>query len=596
MKQAAQTINSTQLRQFAPLGKLSDDDAQELLATSFTIQLSPGTPIFRKDDTDKQVFYLVKGKIEVRGENKKAVIEAGTKGARIPFGHHLPGQVSAKALEESVLVSFDADMLDLFLNWTNPNGYVVNEVETSKDHEWMNRLLQSRGLLRFSDSQIHNLLDRMNEIQVKAGDAVVTQDGDDDYYYVIKKGKAKVSRKPDINAKEIKLAELREGDAFGEESILTATPRGATITMQEDGSLMRLSKQDFSELLAQPLLTTVSWDEAVAKAAAGAVYLDIRLEDEFKALNIPGSINIPLPLMRLKLKGLNKSRKYIVYCNDGSRSSVAAFLMNRHGFDAYILEGGMTTAMTHLAIREINQLEDNTDAETTETKQTTEFKQEQSATSPKEVIINETEQGNAFCSLADYWGTTVDDGSNDIFVDSDTLHNVEKTKVSATTAPEIEESPVTEKPAPKKTTVTQLPVSHIMPPPSNPYGSSNFFRNSMIGICILGLVTTVGIMQLSPENVTPNATTPGFTSTVMEKKVTSPARATPVSNVSPTPFTSENNSQDFFSQAIQMDMVIEATETEEPTEAVETLEYQPATTSVPPKQSALDPATRGFVE
>ena len=597
MNQAARTINSTQLRRFAPLGKLSDEDAQELLRTSITIQLSPGTPVFRKDDADKQVFYLVKGKIEVRGESKKAIVVAGSKEARIPLGHHLPGQVSARALEESVLLSFDADMLDLFLNWTNPNAYVVNEVETSKDHEWMNRLLQSRGLLRFSDSQIHTLLDRMNEIQVKAGDAIVTQDDAEDYYYFIKKGKATVSRKPDANAKDIKLAELREGDAFGEESILTSTPRAATITMQEDGSLMRLSKQDFSEFLAQPLLTTISWDESVAKAAAGAVYLDIRLEEEFKTLNIPGSINIPLPLLRLKLKALNKSRKYIVYCDDASRSSVAAFLLNRHGFDAFILEGGMTTAIPHLALKKVVLPEQEAETTPTETETTIEPQQEQAPTEAKETeqtTVEKTEQGHDFCSLADYWGATVDDAPDDMFADSDTLHNIEKTKVTASTPTKKETPTITEKPAFKNNPAARPTVAPITLPQSNPYGTSHFFRNSTIVLCILGFMATAGIMQFSAESTT--TTTPVSTSHIVEQQITSPTKATPIPNVAPPPATQNNDNRDLVTQAIQMDMMIEATQIEESAEIAEVVEYQPTVTLEPAAQQAIDPATRGFIE
>ena len=593
MNQAARTISSTQLKKFAPLGKLSDEDAQELLRTSITIQLSPGTPVFRKDDTDKQVFYLIEGKIEIRGKNKSAIVIAGSKEARIPFGHHLPGQISARALEKSVLLSFDADMLDLFLNWTNPNAYVVNEVETSKDHEWMNHLLQSRGLLRFSDSQIHTLLDRMNEIRVKAGDAIITQNDDDDYYYVIKKGRATVSRKPEANAKEIKLAELHEGDAFGEESILTSTPRAATITMQEDGSLMRLSKHDFSELLAQPLLPTISWDEAVTKAAAGAIYLDIRLEDEFNALNIPGSINIPLPLMRLKLKTLNKSRKYILYCDDGSRSSVAAFLLNRHGFDAFILDGGMTIAIPRLALRKVvtQTVEKKENTKTTETPSNPRFAQ--TPAKSKEATLDKTEQGNTFCSLADYWGSTVDDTSGDIFADSDALHNIEKTKVTAPTSPKTETATITKKPTPQKNNVRQQPVKPVLPLQSNPYGTSHFFRNSTIAICIFGVIATVSIMQLNSTSTTASITTADPSTDTIEQQT----KVTPVSNVIPPAAIHNNDNRDLFNQAIRMDMMIEATQTEETAEIVDLVKYQQATvTPKPTTQNAVDPATRGFIE
>lgn len=605
MKQAAQMINSAQLRQFAPLGKLSDDDAQELLRTSITIQLSPGTPVFNQDDVDKQVFYLLKGKVELRGENKKTIIDAGTKEARKPMGHHLPGHISAKAVEESILVSFDADMLDLFLNWTNPNAYVVNEMETTKDHEWMNQLLQSRGLLRFSESQINTLLDRMNEVHFNAGETVISQDGDDEFYYVIKKGRATVSRKPDSHAKEIKLAELREGDAFGEESILTSSTRGATVTMQEDGNLMRLSKQDFSELLAEPLLDTISWDEAQAMAATGALFLDIRLEEEFNALNIPGSINIPLPLLRLKLKQLNQKRKYIVYCDDGSRSSVAAFLLNRHGFDTFILDGGMATAIPHLAIKQMPQMEQDDPAEEAEPSNAqasnqadVENSEEQNeAASTAEETVSQTNQGNEFCSLADYWGSTVDEVSNGSFADSETLHNVEKTTVT----PASDYKPVVteiNKPA-QKVTAKATPKAKITPAQTNPYDSSHLLRNSLIGITVIGLVAAFSMQKLAPEKVMQSEITPVATiieTPIVESKLTTSAEIAPVFTIDESPLTAQETQQ-ILTQAVQMDVMIEESDIFA-SEEDELFQLQPSISPAveAPKETALDPATRGFLE
>ncbi len=603
MKQAAQTINSSQLRQFAPLGKLSDDDAQELLRTSISIQLSPGTPIFSKDDTDKQVFYLLKGKVELRGKDKKTMIVAGTKEARQPIGHHLPGHISAKAVEESILVSFDADMLDLFLNWTNPNAYVVNEVETSKDNEWMNRLLQSRGLLRFSEAQINTLLERMNEVHFNAGETVINQDSNDEFYYVIKKGRATVSRKPDNDSKEIKLAELREGDAFGEESILTSSSRGATITMQEDGNLMRLSKQDFSELLAEPLLDTISWDEAEAMAATGAVFLDIRLEEEFAALNIPGSVNIPLSLLRLKLKQLNQKRKYIVYCDDGSRSAVAAFLLNRHGFDAFILDGGMTTAIPHLAIKNMPEMEQDEPGEDVEAIHRPESKQADQdngdktteATSTAEETATLSNQGSEFSSLSNYWGSTVSEVSNGSFVDSKALHNVEKT----ITTPVSDYKPVVtdiNKPV-KKIITSASQKATITSVQTNPYGSSHLIRNSLIGIIAVGLVAAFGMHKLIPEKLAQSEITPLaaiIETPNLEKRLTAAAKSTPVYTIDENPLTVEETRQ-ILTQAVQMDMMIEEADIFTPEE--NELFQQQASISPAveaPKDTALDPATRGF--
>ena len=64
--------------------------------------------------------------------------------------------------------------------------------------------------------------------------------------------------------------------------------------MLTDGTLMRLSKDDFDTLLKEPLMKTVTFDEAKEMVAKGAQLLDVRLPNEFEKWNIKGSINMPL--------------------------------------------------------------------------------------------------------------------------------------------------------------------------------------------------------------------------------------------------------------------------------------------------------------
>lgn len=402
-QQTARKISSEQVRKLFPLERLSQEDSDELLRTAITTRLSAGTPVFRANDLPKQIFYLLVGEVELITRDKgRRLIRSGTPEARRPMGRGIKGQVSATARKDSLLVSFDADMLELFLSWTNPEAYLVSEMETRHSSEWLDRLLQSRGLLRFSEEHIQALLNRMSEVHHNAGDVVIQQDGRDDYYYIIKNGRCRVTRTPEPGAKEIKLAELRQGDAFGEEALLANTPRSATIIMEEEGDLMRLSKEDFSKLLAAPLLNSVSWSDSHNLIKLGAIFLDIRLPNEFAKQHLPGSVNIPLALLRLKLKQLSHHRKYIVCCNDGSRSAVAAFLLSRHGFDAFILDGGLAAASPLLDLRE----------------------------QPPASKTNPT----VFSSMADYWGATVDEAPRASFEDAADIENINKTKPIATPA------------------------------------------------------------------------------------------------------------------------------------------------------------------
>ncbi len=347
MNNTAQIITPYDLKEFEIVKKLSTHDAQELLNISLTSKLSAGTPIFRREDQDKQMFYLISGEVELETDSHGTrIIRAGTPAARHPLGCHLPNQLAATAHSDCTLLSFDADMLDLFLSWTAPSNanYQVNEVTSVSDVKQTANLLRSRGLLRFSEDHIQALLNRMQEIHLNAGEVVIRQDGDDDNYYILKSGRASVSRQPAPELAPVKLAELAAGDAFGEEALLANAPRSATITMEESGTVMALSKKDFSELLATPFLNTVSWEECDAMLGLGAAMVDVRLPDEFEHHRAPGSVNVPLAVLRLKLKRFDKNRKYILVCEDGSRASVAAFLMNRHGFNAHTVDGGLNAA------------------------------------------------------------------------------------------------------------------------------------------------------------------------------------------------------------------------------------------------------------
>ncbi|MFP5345384.1 MAG: cyclic nucleotide-binding domain-containing protein, partial [Gammaproteobacteria bacterium] len=171
----------------------------------------------------------------------------------------------------------------------------------------------------------------------------IKQGDEGDYYYVIRRGRARVTRKT-TEQREVALAEIGVGDGFGEEALISNAPRNATVTMLSDGELMRLSKKDFVSLLTEPTLKWVEFRAIPALLQQGAQWLDVRMEAEHRYSGIAGSINIPLAMLRIKAATLDPKRKYIVYCDTGSRSSAAAFLLGQRGFDVVVLKGGIGAA------------------------------------------------------------------------------------------------------------------------------------------------------------------------------------------------------------------------------------------------------------
>ncbi len=72
------------------------------------------------------------------------------------------------------------------------------------------------------------------------------------------------------------------------------------------------------------------------------IILDVREDKERKKGFIAKDIHIPLSQVKNKLDTLDNSKKILVYCRSGSRSSHIAGLLTRNNFEqVYNLEGGL---------------------------------------------------------------------------------------------------------------------------------------------------------------------------------------------------------------------------------------------------------------
>ena len=202
------------------------------------------------------------------------------------------------------------------------------------------RILQSKAFLQVPAANIQAMFMRIQEVPAKAGEVIIKQGEEGDYYYIIKHGRCKVTRTSKTGT-QLTLATLKDGDAFGEEALLSDAKRNANIVMETDGALMRLAKADFNSLLKEPMLSWVTNAQAEEMVKNGAIWVDVRLESEHKNSGIPGSVNLPLFMLRMKAETLDPNKKYILYCDTGRRSSAGAFLLSERGMQAYCLKGGL---------------------------------------------------------------------------------------------------------------------------------------------------------------------------------------------------------------------------------------------------------------
>lgn len=339
-------VDKAILKSLVPANALNAENFQELAGKAFIEDVPAGKTIVKAGDVDRKTTYLLEGQVSLTdATGKTTTLTGGTDIAKHPLANQQPRQQTAKARTDCKITRFDTDLLDILLTWDQLSGIEVNEIRVedgaADDADWMTRILQSRAFLQIPAANIQAMFMRMQEVPMRAGETVIKQGDDGDYYYIIKAGKAKVIRSAKTGP-ELTLATLKDGDAFGEEALLSEAKRNATVTMESDGTLMRLSKEDFNALLKEPLLSWVTREEAVERVNAGAQWLDVRLESEHANTGIKGSRNIPLFMLRLKVDSLDPKVSYIVYCDTGRRSSAAAFLLSERGLHVYVLKGGIT--------------------------------------------------------------------------------------------------------------------------------------------------------------------------------------------------------------------------------------------------------------
>jgi CRP-like cAMP-binding protein len=335
------------LKTFAPLDGLKRDNLAALAKKVVVRTMPAGRALFKEGDTDKRTIWLVSGMVEVKeGERTIAMIRGGTPESRTPLYPPLPRQVTARAVDEVSYLSIDSELLDVMITWDQTGTYEVAELQAQLEggngDDWMTTLLQTKAFHRIPPANIQAIFMRLQRVPYRAGDVVIKQGDEGDFFYVIVSGKCVVTRETPLNKEGIKLAELGVGDTFGEEALIAEAKRNATVTMLTDGVLMRLNKQDFRELMNEPLLQWVSYERAREIIARGGRWLDVRLPSEHQNLAIEGSLNIPLYFIRLKLTTLDRKVPYVVYCDTGRRSSAAAYILVERGFDAYVLTGGLT--------------------------------------------------------------------------------------------------------------------------------------------------------------------------------------------------------------------------------------------------------------
>lgn len=330
-----------QLAALAPFAALSVERLRELAETTDVERVARGAdPLAAHRGSARSVF-LLQGEVLLMFQGGGTLVVVGGSGdGRLPLNRRAAPVARSHAICDAEVIALEDELLDIIV--------AFDQAGASETAVRVARSIFSLANLRhgvFSQlppARVDEMLGRFERVALARGEVVIREGDEGDYYYVIESGRCRVERT--VGGVRVEVAELKTGEAFGEEALASDARRNATVVMDTDGQLLRLGKNDFRELLGEPLLHRVSFAEGLARVARGAQWLDVRYPSEYRCDRLPGALNVPLSEVRNSFAVLDPGREYVVYCQTGRRSSAAAFLFAQRGFQACLLEGGLWSA------------------------------------------------------------------------------------------------------------------------------------------------------------------------------------------------------------------------------------------------------------
>jgi len=182
--------------------------------------------------------YLVNGEIElIYADGNQVVIRADSEWARHPLGKRQPEIRAAKALSRLQLLRVDDDLLDRMVTWDQFASHddVKPQIDKEGSEAAVRRLLNS-GMFSADNlnhgpfahlppANIGKLLSCVEAIAAWENDVIISEGDEGDYYYLIESGRAQVTRW--VGGVNLVLAELKAGDVFGEEALISDAKRNA---------------------------------------------------------------------------------------------------------------------------------------------------------------------------------------------------------------------------------------------------------------------------------------------------------------------------------------------------------------------------------
>ena len=160
-----------------------------------------------------------------------------------------------------IMVTHDNRILDVADRIVNMvDGHIKSDVAVQETSVICEFLKDFPLFADLTPTTLAEIADQMMVHEADAGEAVVRQGDPGDLFYLIRSGTVDVV--VDESGSEKKVAELRQGQYFGEAALITDEPRNASVVAREKSVFYALGKADFRAVLEK----SATFEEELRKA------------------------------------------------------------------------------------------------------------------------------------------------------------------------------------------------------------------------------------------------------------------------------------------------------------------------------------------
>jgi hypothetical protein len=234
------------LARFEPFERLDYSALTTLARHCRLLSLPAGRVLLRADAGGTGQQFLARGRVRVEAGSSAHEIDWRTPAARRPL--RAPDGARIRTLTPASVVWVDIERVAFLLDTAAGAGYTVDELDGLTGGDWLRVFVGTVIGRCLSAAELARLLATHQALAVDSGQRVVTAGAPGDACYLIERGAALVS------CEGRRLAELRAGSFFGEESLLSREPRNADVIMLTAGRLLRFEADAFERVVRPAVL------------------------------------------------------------------------------------------------------------------------------------------------------------------------------------------------------------------------------------------------------------------------------------------------------------------------------------------------------